>query len=308
LSRHNHSRWRDTAKRTYFALFLSATLLAAAQSPTPQILSILPAHGPEGTRVAINGQNLIAVSTAFFAGTPATFRSVSPENLIVIVPHKVSTSSIVVVTKFGRITSPRPFVIANDPRIPDEVSYKAGYVNPISAQPNFTSVRLWGIAIADTRVPHHESAEVKVASTLLTCRIDGKDVILNDDAGDVHGGLYQRQPWFATDAHTPLPLAFDPTDHSVILTVGRQPDRVWHFWSPSPRSTLAHGKLEGCTVQARVKISAGALLQMGMDYWRSATVPYGAGGNNHEAGASDWYFPSPQWQEATFTDVGGVQF
>jgi hypothetical protein len=57
-----------------------------------------------------------------------------------------------------------------------------------------------------------------------------------------------------------------------------------------------------------VKISSGALLQMGMDYWRSATVPYGAGGNNHEAGASSWYFPSSEWQEATFTDVGGVQF
>jgi len=49
-------------------------------------------------------------------------------------------------------------------------------------------------------------------------------------------------------------------------------------------------------------------LQMGMDYWRSPTIPYGSGGNNHEAGASDWYLPSPQWQEVSFTDIGGPQF
>jgi IPT/TIG domain len=304
------SRWTNIAKRTCLALFLSTTLLASPQSLAPEIHAFLPARGPEGTHVAVNGKNLDAVSAVFFAGTSAAFRSISPENLVVIVPHKVPTSSIIVVTQQGRISSPRPFVVASDPRIPDEVSYKAGYVNPVPAPASFTSARLWGIAIADTRVPGHESAEVKVAWTRLTCRIDSKnkDVMLNDDAGDLRGGLYQRQPWFATDAHSPIPLAFDPTDHSVILTVGQQPDRVWHFWSPSPRATLPPGKLEGCTVRAKVKISTGALLQMGFDYWRSATVPYGSGGNNHEAGASAWYFPSPEWQEATFTNIGGVQF
>ena len=77
---------------------------------------------------------------------------------------------------------------------------------------------------------------------------------------------------------------------------------------PSPRAALPPGKLEGCTVRARVRISAGALLQMGMDYWLSPTISYGSGGNNHEAGASNWYFSSPLWQEVSFTDVGGPQF
>ena len=55
-----------------------------------------------------------------------------------------------------------------------------------------------------------------------------------------------------------------------------------------------------------MRISPGALLQMGMDYWRDATVPWaGSDGNNHEAGASNWYLPSAEWQEATFTDIGG---
>jgi hypothetical protein len=193
-------------------------------------------------------------------------------------------------------------VVANRPQIPDEVRYKTGYVNPVPAPANFSSVLLWGIAIADTLVRGYESAQVEVASTRLSCRVDGREVVLNDDGGQVRGGLYRRLPWFGTDAHDPMPLAYDLETHSVVLHVGQRAERVWHFWSPSPRAALPPGKLEGCTVRARVRISAGALLQMGMDYWRSPTVPYGAGGNNHEASASDWYFASPQWQEATFTD------
>jgi hypothetical protein len=41
---------------------------------------------------------------------------------------------------------------------------------------------------------------------------------------------------------------------------------------------------------------------MGMDYWRDPTIGYGSGGNNHEAGASNCYFPSRRWQDAKFTD------
>jgi hypothetical protein len=190
-----------------------------------------------------------------------------------------------------------------DPRIPAEVKFAAGYVNPVPPPPDFKSALLWGIAIADTRIPGYESAMVEIVSTQLSCRVNGKDVVLNDDGGNVRGGLYQRHPWFATDQHEPMPLAYSENDHAAVLDVGQRVDRVWHFWSWSPRATLPSGKLEGCTVKARVRISRGALLQMGMDYWRSATVPYGLGGNNHEAGASDWYFPSPEWQEAVFTDI-----
>jgi hypothetical protein len=197
----------------------------------------------------------------------------------------------------------RQFKSLPDPRIPPEVKFAAGYVNPARRPPDFKSALLWGIAIADTRVPGYESAVVEIASTQLSCRVDGKDIVLNDDGDSVRGGLYQRYPWFATDQHEPMPLAYSENNHAAVLAVGQRVDRVWHFWSPSARATLPSGKLEGCTVKARVRISQGALLQTGMDYWRSATVPYGPGGNNHEAGASDWYFPSPEWQEAVFTDI-----
>ncbi len=240
-----------------------------------------------------------------FGSAQSVFRPVSNEELIAIVPHKTFNSKFTVIAPQGRSTSPLPFVVSNDPRIPGEVSYKAGYVNATRPPENFTSARLWGIAIADSRVPGYESAEVEVASTSLSCRIEGKDIVLNDDAGTLSGGLYQRIPWFSTDSHDPIPLAYDLPHHSVVLRVGQRVDRIWHFWSPSPRAALPAGTLEGCTVHAQVRISSGALLQMGMDYWRSPTVPYGAGGNNREAGASNWYFSSSQWQDASFTDIGG---
>ena len=106
----------------------------------------------------------------------------------------------------------------------------------------------------------------------------------------------------------PMPSTYDEAEHATMIRVGERTDRVWHFWSPSPRATLPPGELEGCMVKARLKISSGALLQIGFDYWRNATIGYGSGGNNHEAGVSNWYFPSSQWQEATFTDIGGPQF
>jgi hypothetical protein len=290
-----------------YASFLLNALLGLAASDAPEVQRISPTSGPEGTRVEIIGNNLQQTSGVVFGATNSTFKLISPEKLIAIVPHRTSTSTVTVIAPQSRASSPFPFVVQNDPRVPEEVSYKAGYVNPEPPPAGFSSVLLWGIAIADTRVPGYESAIVEVARTQLSCLANGKEVVLNDDAGKLRGALYRRNPWFGTDEHEPMPIAYDGVNHSVVLRVGQRTDRVWHFWSASPRPTLPPGRLEGCAVKALVRISTGALLQMGMDYWRNPTVPY-APGNNHEAGASNWYFPSDRWQEATFTDVGGPKF
>ena len=79
-------------------------------------------------------------------------------------------------------------------RVPPEVKFKSGYVNPVPKPADFTSAMLWGIAIADTRVSGFEKAQVEIAETRLSCRVDGKDVMLNDDRGGVRGGLYRRIP------------------------------------------------------------------------------------------------------------------
>lgn len=166
------------AKSAGRAFLLFAGLSAAAQAGPPEILTVSPTSGPEGTRVEVRGRNLVKVSAMLFGGSEMAFESLSPEEVVAIVPHKVFSSNLVVVTPRGRGASPSAFVVANDPRIPDEVSYKAGYVNPVRAPDNFRSARLWGIAIADTRVPGHESAQVEVAWTRLTCQIDGREVLL----------------------------------------------------------------------------------------------------------------------------------
>ena len=287
---------------------LACRLCVAGAGDVPEITRISPTSGPEGTRVEITGRNLGAVSRVVFGTTGADFKTISAEELIVVVPHRTATSVITVITPAARAASPFAFVVSNDPRVPEEASYKAGYVNSTLAPDGFSSVLLWGIAIADMRVPEYASATIEVASTQLSCVADGREVVLNDDRGKVRGGLYRRNPWFGINDHEPLPMALDPVNHAVILRVGQRPDKVWHFWPPSPRRTLPPGHLEGCIVEARVKISPGALLQMGMDYWRNPTVGYGPGGNSHEAGASNWYFPSDRWQEAEFTDIGGVKF
>ena len=188
--------------------------------------------------------------------------------------------------------------------IPPEVKFKSRYVNPARKPAEFTSAMLWGIAIADTRVRGHEHARVEIAHTELTCRVDGRDLILNNDSGSLRGGLYQRRPWFGTDAHNPMPMKWSIDGQRVILAVGTQPDRIWHFWAASPRAEIPVGKLEGCAVTVRARISRGALLQVGFDYWRDSKAEYGSGGNNHEAGASDWYLPSENWQTARFSGVG----
>jgi hypothetical protein len=151
--------------------------------------------------VEISGKNLQNISAVLFGTTQAVFDSVSAERLIAIVPHKAPTSIVTVITPQGPSSRPFAFVVSNDPRIPDEVSYKAGYVNPTPPAANFGSARLWGGAIADARAPAHESAQVEVAWTRLSCRVDGREVVLSEDGGQVRGGLYLRQPWFGTDAH-----------------------------------------------------------------------------------------------------------
>jgi IPT/TIG domain len=294
------------------AVFLSGCAVlglafALADDNKPEILRISPTSGPEGTRVEIVGKNLQQITKVLFGTSSSQYKLVSADKLICIVPHHTSTSEITVLTSKTRASSPFPFSVVNDPRIPEEVSYKAGYVSSEPAPPGFTSVMLSGIAIADTRVAGYESAKVEVRRMQLSCRVDDRELPLIDDMAKLHGGLYLRSPWFARNQSEVMPTAYDEVAHAVIMPVGQRSDRAWHFWSASPRPTLPNANLEGCTAKATVKISQGALVQIGMDYWRNATVPY-APGNNHEAGASNWYFPSDGWQEAFFTDIGAPSF
>ena len=109
---------------------------------------------------------------------------ISAEELIAIVPHRTATSSIDVITAHGT-GSESVFLrrVAATRECRTEASYKSGYVNSTPAPEGFSSVLLWGIAIADTRVPGYASATIEVAWTRLSCRADGREIVLNDDRG-----------------------------------------------------------------------------------------------------------------------------
>src|SRR5579864_7213995 len=135
-----------------------------------------------------------------------------------------------------------PLLAQSDARIPPEVRYKSGYINPVPKPPEFTSAMLWGIVIADTGMSSYKNASVEIAQTQLICRTDGHDFVLNDDRGAVRGGLYRRYPWFGTDVHEPIPLDYSDDHRVVVLRVGSRPERVWHFWAASPRAKLPPGR------------------------------------------------------------------
>ena len=290
----------------WIGVSLSALLAIAANSP-PQILRISPTSGAEGTRVEIYGANLDKTSSVLFGSSRAAFKLISPEKLLALVPNRTASSFITVTTPTGQASSAFPFAVLTDPRIPDEVKFRAGYIHPEPRPANFGSAMLWGIAIADPRASGYEAATVEVSWMQLSCRVGGKDFVLNEDKGRVRGGLFRRNPWFGINDHEPMPVDYDRANGAVVLHVGERADKVWHFWSASPRGTLPPGKLEGCTVKTHLRVSPGALVQIGMDYWKNPTVEY-APGLSQEAGASNWYFPSETWQEAVFTDMGGPQF
>jgi len=291
----------------YLPLIFCLSAVAVAQEPAARITSISPGSGPEGTRIEILGTGLSNVRGVRVGTTPALYRVNSPTSITALVPMHASSAPVSVITSAGRAQSGEEFRVENDPRVPWEVRYKTGYVNIIPRPQNFNVALLWGVAIVDPRMKGYESAKIEIASTVLSCRIDHRDVILNRDTANVRGGLYARDPWFAGNYHERMPLdtrAASTSPDFVTLPVGERPDRIWHFWSASGRANIPPGHLDGCTTRARVRISPGALVQLGMDYWRdrdSLWAPHSQ--NNHEAGVSRWYFASEQWQEVVFTDI-----
>src|SRR5271168_4841313 len=110
-------------------IFLLWCFCVAGSGNGPEIIRISPTSGAEGTRVEITGRNLQETGRVVFGTTGADFKMISAEELIAIVPHRTATSIITVITSQARVASPFAFVVSSDPRVPEEASYKTGYVN-----------------------------------------------------------------------------------------------------------------------------------------------------------------------------------
>jgi len=133
--------------------------------------------------------------------------------------------------------------------------------------------------------------------------VNGVDTILLDDTFDSHTppmdfyGLYSRNPWFAGDRLAAMP--FNIENGTLIMETGLFPNHVFHWWNTS-RSLIPAGTSR-VWCEARVRITGGAGVQIGIDYWKDLNASYaGYGVNNTEAGASDWYGNSTaDWQIIT---------
>lgn len=160
---------------------------------------------------------------------------------------------------------------------------------------------------------------VEVDWMRLHATANNTDMILLGDTFDSRNplmewyGLYNRNPWYAGDWLGSMP--FSVQNSALILEPSLYPDRIFHWWNTSPTQNITRALIPAGTTQvwfeARVRITGGAGVQVGIDYWKDLTAPYaGLNVNNTEAGASDWYgnssadwqlikFPSPAFTNRT---------
>lgn len=162
----------------------------------------------------ISGKNVQNISAVLCGTTQAVFDSVSAEGLIAIL-H-----------------------VFYDPRIPDDVSYKAGYVNPTPPAANFGSARRRGDCDCG--------------------RAGAGPRIGAGGSGTAHGS------------------------GTAFLE------------SIPPRAALPLGRLDGCTVRARVRISAGALVAGGHGLLAFSDYP-----------ARDWREQSRSWRQQLVFSLSG---
>ena len=220
---------------------------------------------------------LYAIASIFGCGSPENANSASP----------TASSS----------QSNSPPSTAFDP-IPPEVPIRRAYTRYQSPPSGFTSAIGWMQTIHDIR--RTGTSQVEVDWMRLYARVNGIDYMIAEDnfnSGIVWGGLYQRSPWFATNNSTSLPAQFDAQNGYLYLHVSDVTDRVWHWWGAQwPRASIPSG-VTNIWFEARIRIHGPALVQIGIDLWRSPSALYENGQNNLEAAASDWKFESDGgWQ------------
>ncbi|MHB8580685.1 MAG: hypothetical protein ACYDA4_12640 [Ignavibacteriaceae bacterium] len=162
----------------------------------------------------------------------------------------------------------------------------------------FTAAVGWmqGIDIDGKGTP----SKVEVDWMVLHAVVNNKDTILyednfNYDTPAMHWyGLYSRNPWFAGDRLADMPYTIE--NGSLIIKPNTKSNYVFHWWNTS-RSLVPSGTAR-VWFEARVRITGGAGVQAGIDYWKDLTAePAGYNVNNTEAGVSDWFGNSTtDWQ------------
>ncbi|MBU4216877.1 hypothetical protein L6270_03550 [Candidatus Parcubacteria bacterium] len=136
-----------------------------------------------------------------------------------------------------------------------------------------------------------------VKSCRITCMdSNGKKIFERNFAGDTLlgpelGGLYDRNPWFKSDKHTPIFAQRVLPEQGLVINASLVPDKIVHWWTERFR----YNSRNKYKVEMKVKIIGDTALQIGGDYWKGASSPHTGwdaecrGTNNCEAFVSEWY-------------------
>lgn len=128
---------------------------------------------------------------------------------------------------------------------------------------------------------------------------NGQDILLaSDDFNSVwDGGLYIRYPYYecSLDERFRWDMPAEIVDGKLIFTPSDIPNRAWHGWGTGPWSNIPFNTID-LWVEAKVKISGNALMQIGIDFKPSQHSNH----NWSEFGVSDWFSSSSDFQTIYF--------
>lgn len=210
----------------------------------------------------------------------------------------VSTASQLHITN---VTSNHTYIANFATFAPAEALYKSSYFRYPTPPAGYPAVvgLMHAIDINGTGTP----SKVEVDWMRLYGTVNGQTTLLYEDTFDTHTslmdwyGLYSRNPWYAGDKLASMPFVIQ--NSSLIIEPSLIPNRIYHWWNTS-RVLIPAGTTR-VWLEAKVRITGGAGVQAGLDYWVSTSASWnGTDVNNTEAGASNWYGNSTtDWQIIT---------
>ncbi|SEM70565.1 hypothetical protein SAMN04489760_13630 [Syntrophus gentianae] len=143
-----------------------------------------------------------------------------------------------------------------------------------------------------------EQCKVEIDWMRLHAVVAGTDIIFGEEkfseylTSMSYYGLYKRSPWFDGDKQASMPSNVE--NGCLVMYPSKYPQYVFHWWTDR---YLIPANASRIWFEARVRITGGAGVQAGIDYWKGDLGWAGLDVNNTEAGVSDWFGASTSgWQ------------
>jgi hypothetical protein len=98
--------WVDTSERALDAFRAMGADPYLSSGRPPLILTVSPTSGPPGTRVTIEGSDLVDVRAVSFHGVKTSFTSIDPDTVVARVPLGATAGPVAITTSLGTATGP----------------------------------------------------------------------------------------------------------------------------------------------------------------------------------------------------------